>query len=868
MFEQYLGIKGEYPDALLFYRMGDFYELFFEDAEHAARELQIALTSRNPNAEFKVPMCGVPHHAADEYISQLLEKGYKVAICDQVEDPKQAKGLVRREVTRVLTPGTVVEDSNLHSKEHNFLCSLFWDGHSGAGGLAWVDFSTGEWSGIHSRSIAELWQWTAKLGPRELLLPQGLELPPTLADLSAAVHHVPVSPFFDLAGGEEKVCRAQNTSSLEPLDLESRPQLVRALGGLLTYLSQTQKQETLPLGEFQTLNLSRHLIVDEVTERNLEIFKRMDGRKGAGTLLHALDRTLTPMGGRLLELRLKNPWRILRPIMEHQECVRFFFQEDQLREDFRRMLDRIFDLERLNTRIQLGRCSPKDFVALRESLCSLPAIRELLTGRELPPRLNRILSEWDNLDDLRELLVSALVDSPPHVITEGGLFKEGFDPGLDEYMDLTEHGEARLESLLQHERQTNDLPKLKLGYNRVFGYYFELSRAHQGALPNHFIRRQTLANTERYITEELKEFEEKLLSASQKRKSLEYALFQKLREEVAQARNRLSTQARALARLDYWQGLAHAARQWEWTPPSLHQGLEIRIKGGRHPAIEACQGRSDFIPNDLHLTEANSLLLITGPNMAGKSTVLRQAAIITLLAQIGSFVPAQDALIGIADRIFSRVGASDNLSQGQSTFMVEMTETARILRQAGKRSLVILDEIGRGTSTFDGLALAWAVVLELAERKDGIRTLFATHYHELTDLEGKVPSVRNYNIAVKEWKGDIVFLRRMVPGPADRSYGIEVAKLAGVPQNVVRRAKEILTTLEEKARGMRRPLSRSDAGQRPLPGLAAPQSPVEPVEHPLIKELNGLDPVNLTPMQAMNLLNRWKEEWGSDAHKN
>jgi DNA mismatch repair protein MutS len=867
MFEQYLRIKGEYPDALLFYRMGDFYELFFEDAETASRELQIALTSRNPNAEFKVPMCGVPHHAAREYISQLLDKGYKVAVCDQVEDPKAAKGLVRREVTRVLTPGTVVDDSNLQSKQHNFLASLLWDVQAGAGGLSWMDFSTGEWRGLFARSEAELWQWAAKVSPRELLLPQGLELPERLADFAPGIVHLPLQPTFDLRAAREQMLRNQSLSTLEPLDLEDKPQLVQACGGLLSYLKHTQKQELVHLSSFQTVNIGRHLILDEVTERNLEIFQRLDGRKGAGTLWHALDRTKTAMGGRLLEERLKSPFRTLGPIKEQQDVVRWFVDRDHLRDVVRSGLDRVYDLERLTTRIELNRCSPKDFMALRETLGTLPALRSTLDeAEERSAALNGVLAEWDNLEDLRDLLVSALVDNPPHLITEGGLFRQGFDPRLDEYIDLAEHGEARMAELLTREQEAAGLPKLKLGYNRVFGYYFELSRTHQGELPGHFIRRQTLANCERYITEELKEFEERLLSASQVRKNLEYELFQRLRETVAGARSRLRRQARLLASLDLWQGLAAAAREWDWNAPTLHQGVEIRIESGRHPAIEAVQGRAHFIPNNLHVGDGSNLLLITGPNMAGKSTVLRQTAIIALLAQIGSFVPALKASIGLTDRIFSRVGASDNLSQGQSTFMVEMTETARILRQAGKRSLVILDEIGRGTSTFDGLALAWAVVLDLVGKGEGIRTLFATHYHELTDLEGKVPGVRNYNIAVKEWRGDIVFLRRLVPGPADRSYGIEVAKLAGVPQSVVRRAKEILAELEERAKGLRRPFSRSDPQHRLLPGLATtPKKGHE--EHPLVDELSRLEPEHLTPMQALKLLCHWKESWGNNAKK-
>lgn len=879
MLEQYLSIKGEYPDALLFYRMGDFYELFFEDAETAARELQIALTSRNPNSDAPVPMCGVPHHAAEGYLSQLLDKGFKVAICDQIEDPKLAKGLVKRAVTRVLTPGTAVEESNLKAKEHNFLAALYWDVGEKAGGLAWIDFSTGEWSGLFAKDESRLWQWAEKIAPKEILLPDGYSPPRHLEHAGVQPSFYPANPYFDFGAGSEKILHAQGVASLDALDVGDKPQLVRAMGALLSYLIQTQKQDLTHISEFKPLNLGRHLLLDEVTERNLEIFQRLDGRKGAGTLWHVLDRTKTPMGGRLLETCLRQPQLEPGPIMETQEAVAFFADHDDARRDARRNLDEVYDLERLSTRIALNRCAPKDFTALRQSLSRLPHIEEGLRqrlGAAAPAALADLTETWDNLEDLRELLDRAVVDSPPVVITEGGLFKPGYHPELDELMDLTEHGEKKLKELLAQEQEAGDLPKLKLGYNRVFGYYFELTKA-AGYAPEHFIRRQTLANAERYVTPALKELEEKLLASGERRKSLEYALFQELRERVAAGRDRLMRQAANLARLDLWQGLAEAAIANDWTRPSLHTGLEMEIRAGRHPVIEAVQGGANYIPNDLILDDERRILLITGPNMAGKSTVLRQTAIIVILAQIGSYVPAASARIGIADRIFSRVGASDNLARGQSTFMVEMMETARILRQAGKRSLVILDEIGRGTSTYDGLALAWAVVEDLAARptrgKDagpgGVRTLFATHYHELTKLEGQLPGVRNYNIAVKEWRGEIIFLRRLIPGPADRSYGIEVARLAGAPQKVVQRARDILAELE-KVRDGKAEAGPKNLGQTALPGLwthcppTPDATPGEAPAHPLIDELSLLQIDRLTPLEALSLLSDWKSKWAND----
>ena len=890
MFAQYMSIKAEYQDALLFYRMGDFYELFFEDALTAARELQITLTSRNPGNENSVPMCGVPHHSAENYLAVLLEKGYKVAVCDQIEDPKTAKGLVKRAVTRVLTPGTVVEDSSLDAKGHNYLGAIYWDGAKDSGGFAWVDYSTGEWSGLFSKRSADLWQWVLKLSPRELLVPdfseEDFRLPEAVRLGGITPVRVPARSFFDHKSAVEKILRAQNVAELGALGLEDKEALARACGALVSYLVQTQKHDLSHLKPFTPLSLGRHLVIDEISERNLEIFRRLDGKKGQGTLRYVLDFTLTPMGGRMLEERLRHPWREKGPIEEAQSAVELFAVAP-FREKLRSALSSVYDLERLSTRICLNRTSPKDFVALRQSLSSLPRVREALcsspevgvyptadnaTGRALPPAVGRLLEQWDDLADYAGLLHKAVADNPPHVITEGGLFKPGFHRELDELLDLAEHGEQKLQELLTREQEATGIAKLRLGYNRVFGYYFETSRSQSENLPERFLRRQSLANAERMITPELKELEEKILSASERRKSLEYALFQELRETLTKARPRILFMGGLLAALDYWQSLAEAAQKWGWTKPRVHDGTDIVIREGRHPVVEAVQGKANFIPNDLRMDEARRLILITGPNMAGKSTVLRQTALMVILAQMGSFVPATEAVIGIADRIFSRVGASDNLSQGQSTFMVEMMETARILRQAGKKSLVILDEIGRGTSTFDGMALAWAVVEELVRRgKGAVRTLFATHYHELTALEGRLPGVHNMNIAIREWGGEIVFLRRLVPGPADKSYGIEVARLAGVPQSVVQRARQILEALErnraaaegrETAKAMEQLLPGFDAPAADEPKSLLPES-FTSLPHPLLVTLRDLDPAHITPMRALELINEWKLLWGS-----
>lgn len=875
MFKQYLQIKQEHPEGLLFFRMGDFYELFFEDAERAARELQIALTSRNPNQEDQVPMCGIPHHALVEYTRQLLAKNYKIVICDQVEDPKQAKGLVKRAVTRILSPGTVVEDSNLQTQNPNYLCALHFDPSKAQGGLAWIDFSTGKWSGLASGNEVELWQWLSKLDASEILCPEAQRVPKQFAELGARTTRVSFNPFFDFNRGKEDLLAVQGVASLDPLDLENKPALVQCCGAILTYLRQTQKKDLSHLPYFKPLQLKKHLILDEVTERNLELFKRLDGSSGSGTLWQVLNQSMTPMGARLLRFRLRHPFRETKPILEVQEAVSFLYSQDGLRQDLRQGLDSVFDLERVINRIILDRSNPKDFIALRSSLNQLPLLLNRLDQDFVPPRpkpVQQLCASWDNLEECRMLLTNSLVDNPPQLITEGGLFVSGYNQELDELLELAEHGEVKLKELLAREQKEHGLPKLKLGFNRVFGYYFELSKASKGEAPEHFHRRQTLANSERYLTEELKELEEKLFSSAEKRKELEYTLFQELRTRVLAQKDRVLGMAETLACLDFWQSLAQTARDRDWCLPELHTGPEIRISQGRHPAVESAQGSSNYIPNDLNLEAKGKILLITGPNMAGKSTVLRQVAIICILAQIGSFVPATDCRVGLTDRIFTRVGASDNLTQGQSTFMLEMTEAARILRQAGKRSLIILDEIGRGTSTFDGLSLAWAMVENLAQKGErGIRTLFATHYHELTDLEGKLPGVRNLNIAVKEWRGDIVFLRKLVPGAADRSYGIEVAKLAGVPQPVIQRAKAILQDLEDKSRNLRgQGRKRSSPVPSLLPGLSPSQSKQNqdkrepPKTHPLVVKLQGISPETMTPLEALNLLQHLKEEANGD----
>ena len=878
MFEQYLRIKEECGDVLLFYRMGDFYELFFDDAVLAAKELQITLTSRNPDAEDPVPMCGVPWHAATAYVAQLTKKGYSVAICEQMEDPRQSKGLVKRAVTRIVTPGTVLEDIHLESGSHSYLGAVYWNEAARRGGFAWLDASTGEWSGLFSGKQVELWQWVQKMAPKELLLPDNQRLPPSLFLENTPLVRLPFQSHFAFKRAAERVCEAQGVRELAALGLEGKTELVQVCGALVAYLVQTQKQELRHLCPFKALDLGRHLVIDEVTERNLEFFSTLDGRKGRGTLRYVLDAAVTPMGGRLLEERLRHPWRELGPIQETLEAVQYFVRADSVREQLRNRLETVYDLERLSTRISLNRAVPKDFAALRHSLAALQFVRESLgmpddhdshvrqceeeDGR-LPHAVHQALLHWDDLKECRALLEYSLVDAPPPLATEGGLFRNGYNAELDELLELAEHAEDRLQNLLGQEQSASGLSKLKLGFNRVFGYYFELSRA-AGAgitLPEHFIRRQSMANAERFTTPGLNELEKQIMSATERRNALEFQLFQELREQIAALRPRLLFMAILIAQLDYWQCLATLARRHSWTRPVLDESTELFIREGRHPVVEQAIGSANFVPNDIALQPGRNLALITGPNMAGKSTVLRQTAIICVMAHMGSFVPAAEAKLGLVDRVFSRVGASDNLSRGQSTFMVEMMETARILRQATRRSLTVLDEIGRGTSTYDGLALAWAVAEDMSRRGNGCaRTLFATHYHELTALEGAVDGIFTMNIAIKEWGGELMFLHRLVPGPSDRSYGIEVARLAGVPKALVRRARQLLADLEKKR--PQEAIMRAD--MLALPGMEQTQAekpPPAPTD-PVLSILRTLDPQQLTPLEALKILAEWKERWG------
>ncbi len=853
MFRQYQSIKKSYPDALLFFRLGDFFELFFDDAIIASKELQLTLTRRGKGTKNEAPMCGVPHHASQSYIAQLIDRGYSVAICEQIEDPRKTKDLVKRAVTAVITPGTILDENALALKNHNFLAAAVI-GLNDSCGFAWADVSTGQWSGIEFKRQANLWQWVRKLAPRELLLMDGQHPPSDFNQEGIRLVRQPALKF-DLRRATERLLQAQAVQDLAALGLDDKPGLTRACGAILAYLDSTQAGKASQLMPFQPLDPGKRLLIDEFTERNLEIFRKLNGQKGKGTLRHLLDQTITPMGGRLLEDMLRHPFRELKPIRQIQEAVRWFFLDDTQRSRLRASLGEALDLERITMRICLGRAKPHDFFALRQTLNAIPKITSQFYRAglaELPAPIALLLNNLSDLDDLTKWIETALADELPQGGGIRGMFKKGFNAALAEQYELLEHSEERLTKLEEKDREESGISKLRRGYNRVFGYFYEIPRsALKNGIPERFIRRQSLASVERFSTEELKQLEDDILAAEDRCSELENELYSHMVEHVAAQKSSLLQAADMIAHLDYWQNLAEVARRENWTMPDLDDSAEIHITEGRHPVVESIIGTANFVPNDFHMDEEHRLCLITGPNMAGKSTILRQVAIICLLAQIGSMVPASYASLGLVDRLFSRVGASDNLAQGQSTFMVEMMETARILRQATRRSLIILDEIGRGTSTFDGMAIAWAVVEDLATRcQKQLRTIFATHYHELTLLENQIPGVFTMNIAVGSFDGrEILFLHRLVPGPSDKSYGVEVARMAGIPYPVVQRSRDILAGLAQTKR------------QPPihigLPGIAPEKAPDDAG---ISEKITALNLAEISPEEAMNILRELQQE--------
>ena len=863
---QYFDAKRQYRDAIVFFRMGDFYEMFYEDALTAARALELTLTSRSKDASGgAIPMCGVPFHAADGYIARLVKKGFRVAVCEQVEDPKKAKGLVRREVVRVVSPGTLTDAGYLDAREPAFLMSIAPAVDAPGFGVALLDVSTGEFTCAEYRGPdgrQALCDELAILQPREIVAPEGFE---DAAALVAAVRSTARVTFaagwtFDAESARRTLVEQLRTQSLAGFGLEERPAAVCAAGALVHYLRDTQKADLAHVREIAFRAGTECLLVDATTLRNLEVIEAADGGR-TGSLLHEIDRTMTSMGGRLLRSWLLRPLVTLERIQDRLDAVEELAFRSTERAKLRETLKTIHDIERLVARASLGIAGPRDLVALRHSIAAVPRLRMLL-GELQAPLVRSLVAELDDLTDLRDALERTLLDEPPAVARDGGVVRDGVDAELDELRNISRSNKQHIAAMEDAERTRTGIGSLKIRYNRVFGYYIEISKSNLGSVPPDYHRKQTIAGGERFITPTLKEYEEKVLGADERCLELEIGIFERMRAQVATEAPRIQETARGLAALDVLAALADTAAAENYTKPMMHAGDELAAVDVRHPVVERHVAES-FVPNDVTLDGATrQLIILTGPNMGGKSTYLRQTALICLMAQAGSFVPARSAKLPVVDRIFARVGASDNIARGQSTFMVEMQETANILHSATSRSLLILDEIGRGTSTFDGLSLAWAVAEHLASNpRARPKTIFATHYHELTDLADALPNVTNCHVVVREWQDDIIFLRKVVPGRSDRSYGIQVARLAGLPPPVVARAREILNGLErdELSRGGRPSLNAAGGETNRQLGLF--QAPPA-ADDPLRERVKAIDVDNLTPLQALSLLAELKREVG------
>ncbi len=825
MINQYLRIKERYRDSLLLFRLGDFYELFFEDAEIASRILGIALTTRDKGKENPVPMCGVPYHAVDGYIAKLLRAGFKVAICEQVEDPKKARGIVRREVTRVLTPSTAVELDEEERGERSFLAAV-WTGNNSYG-IAFLETSTGELVVDKASSPEELADSLLTINPKEIISSDPLPVKDFRYEVRPELFSIKERPFTD----DQDINRAASAA--------------------VAFVEQLRKTSINYLQQVRFLRKEKRLVLDAISIRNLELLRNLRDGSRYGSLIHVLDRTKTPMGSRTLRSWITSPSAELAEIESRLEAVEELKNDPVSRDRLRELLGKIGDLHRLASRASFKVASPKDLAALRSYLKQLPQLQQLLSSFS-SGLLKRIASSFDALEDVRELLERALSDEPPHLISQGGIIREGYHRELDELRSISSSTKSIIAEMEERERRRTGISSLRIGYNKVFGYYIEVTKANLHLIPSDYIRKQTLVNSERFITPHLKELEEKILHAEERIKEIEEALFNELREKVGRESARIVRTAAQIGVIDALASFAEVAHSLNYCRPQLHEGFHLRISRGRHPVVEVLKKDEPFVPNDTFMDEDRRILIITGPNMGGKSTYLRQVALISLLAHAGSFVPAEKAEIPLIDRIFTRIGASDFLVGGESTFMVEMKETAEILRKATERSLIVLDEIGRGTSTFDGMSIAWAVVEHIHE-KIGAKTLFATHYHELTRLESLYPKVKNLHILVREWQGDVIFLYEVAEGASDRSYGIHVAKLAGIPSEVVERAWEVLEELERRGRRVEK------VGRR---------QPVQPSlfdylndeRYERIKEiLEGIDINSTTPLQALQLLAQLKE---------
>lgn len=875
MMVHYCQTKCAYKDSILFYRLGDFYEMFFEDAKTVSRELELTLTGKDCGLSERAPMCGIPYHAAETYINRLIDKGYKVAICEQVEDPKTAKGIVKREVTRVVTPGTNLNMQELDEGKNNYLMAIVCVGDHF--GVSTADITTGDCYVTEIDEERKLWDEINKFLPAEIICNDAFLVSGVDVDDLRNRLHISVFALESWYFGDD-LCKQTllehfNISSLEGLGLADYDSGVIAAGSLFRYLLDTQKNTMEHMNKIIPYTTDRYMVIDSSSRRNLELVETLREKQKRGSLLWVLDKTKTAMGARMLRSFVEQPLIDADAINERLDAVTELNMQAMLREEIREYLNPVYDLERLVSRISYRSANPRDLLAFKMSLEMIPHIKNLLANFT-SPLLVRINEQMDGLEDLYTLLEASITEDPPLAVKEGGIIREGYNEQVDTYRNSKTQGKSWLAQLEAEEKEKTGIRNLKIKYNKVFGYYLEVTNSFKDLVPEYYTRKQTLTNAERYITPKLKELEDMILGAEDKLFALEYDLFCQVREELAAQIPRIQETAKAIAQLDVYASLSVVAQRNNYVRPTVNTKGVIDIKNGRHPVVEKMINNDMFIANDTYLDNGSKRVsLITGPNMAGKSTYMRQTALIVLMAQIGSFVPAEKAKIGVVDRIFTRVGASDDLASGQSTFMVEMTEVANILRNATAKSLLILDEIGRGTSTFDGLSIAWAVIEHISNTKLlGAKTLFATHYHELTELEGKIPGVNNYCIAVKERGDDIVFLRKIVKGGADKSYGIQVAKLAGVPDSVLDRAKELVdelvhtditSTFKDLAENSRKTKPKAvhydevDLEQISLFDTVQDQD--------IIEELKNLDITMLTPMDAMNTLyrlqNKLKNRW-------
>ena len=877
MMKQYMETKSQYQDCILFYRLGDFYEMFFDDALTASRELEITLTGKNCGQEERAPMCGVPYHAVEGYLNKLVSRGYKVAICEQTEDPKQAKGIVKREVVRIVTPGTNVDAQALDETKNNYIMCIVYI--ADRYGISVADISTGEYSVTELPDSARLMDEISRFVPAEIICNEafymsGMDLDGLKDRLGITIYSLE-SWYFDDSLCREKLLEHFHVSGFGGLGLEDYDCGIISAGALLQYLLETQKNSLSNLTHITPYVTGKYMLLDSATRRNLELCETLREKQKRGSLLWVLDKTKTAMGARMLRKCVEQPLIDKKEVVLRLDAVEELKNQAISREEIREYLSPVYDLERLLTKITYGTANPRDLTAFKTSLEMLPPIRYLLEEMQ-SDLLKEIYKDMDSLEDLCSLLKSAIRDEPPIAMKEGNIIRDGYNEEVDKLRRAKSDGKDWLAKLENEEREKTGIKNLKIKYNKVFGYYLEVTNSYKSMVPDYYTRKQTLANAERYITPELKELEDMILGAEDKLYALEYELYCGVRDQIASQVDRIQRTAKAVAWLDTFTSLALVAERNGYVRPNINEKGVIDIKDGRHPVVERMIPNGTFISNDTYLDDKkHRISVITGPNMAGKSTYMRQAALIALMAQIGSFVPAAKANIGLSDRIFTRVGASDDLASGQSTFMVEMTEVANILRNATSRSLLILDEIGRGTSTFDGLSIAWAVIEYISDsRLLGAKTLFATHYHELTELEGKISNVNNYCIAVKEKGDDIVFLRKIVKGGADKSYGIQVAKLAGVPDLVIERAKEIVEELSnEDITAKVSEIASKERAAKKKPKTRkydevdiAQMSLFDTVkDDDVLEELKNIDVGNMTPIDALNtiyrLQNKLKNRW-------